>query len=127
MNIMITNFPFLPVAVLLFIFPPIKPRTSRHPNQIYVNKRNSFMVQKSHISFCSFYWSLFLPITMELFCFFFFVNCAHFIFSTLFLTDSLEKCQTKNFENEYYTCCNLQILYPQSTPQRNQAKLKKKR
>ena len=43
-NIMITNFLFLPVAVLLFIFPPLKPRTSKHPNQIYANKRNSFMV-----------------------------------------------------------------------------------
>ena len=43
-NIIITNFLFLPVAVLLFIFPPLKPRTSKHPNQIYANKRNSFMV-----------------------------------------------------------------------------------
>ena len=43
-NIMITNFLFLPVAVLLFIFPSLKPRTSKHPNQIYANKRNSFMV-----------------------------------------------------------------------------------
>ena len=43
-NIMITNFPFLPMAVLLFIFPPLKPRTSKHPNQIYANKRNSFIV-----------------------------------------------------------------------------------
>ena len=43
-NIMITNFLFLPVAVLLFIFPPLKPRTSKHPNQIYGNKKNSFMV-----------------------------------------------------------------------------------
>ena len=25
---------------------------------------------------------------------------------TLFLTDSLEKCQTKSFENEYSTFCN---------------------
>ena len=40
-NIMITNFLFLPVAVLLFIFPPSKPRTS---NQIYANTKNSFMV-----------------------------------------------------------------------------------
>ena len=38
MNIMITNFPFLPVVVLLFIFPLLKPRTSKHPNQIYANK-----------------------------------------------------------------------------------------
>ena len=38
-EIMTTNFLFLPVAVLLFIFPPLKPRTSKHPN-----KRNSFMV-----------------------------------------------------------------------------------
>ena len=43
-NIVITNFLFLPVAVLLFIFPPLKPRTSTHPNQIYANKKNSFMV-----------------------------------------------------------------------------------
>ena len=43
-NIMITNFLFLPVAVLLFTFRPLKPRTSKHPNQIYANKRNSFMV-----------------------------------------------------------------------------------
>ena len=33
-NIMITNFLFLPVAVLLFIFPPLKPRTSKHPKQM---------------------------------------------------------------------------------------------
>ena len=26
---------------------------------------------------------------------------------TLFLTDSLEKCQTKSFENEYSTFCNV--------------------
>ena len=25
---------------------------------------------------------------------------------TLFLTNSLEKCQTKSFENEYFTFCN---------------------
>ena len=32
---------------------------------------------KSHISFRSFYWSLLLPIMIELFClFFFFVNCV---------------------------------------------------
>ena len=43
-NITITNFLFLPVAVLLFIFPLFKPRTSKHPNQIYANKKNSFMV-----------------------------------------------------------------------------------
>ena len=43
-NIMITNFLFLPMAVLLFIFPLLKPHTSKHPNQIYANKRNSFMV-----------------------------------------------------------------------------------
>ena len=52
---------------LLFTFPPLKPRTLKHPNQIYANKRNLFMVQKSHISFRSFYWSLLLPIMMELF------------------------------------------------------------
>ena len=44
MNIMITNFLFLLVAVLLFIFPLLNPRTSRHPNQIYASKRNLFMV-----------------------------------------------------------------------------------
>ena len=43
-NIMTTNFLFLPIAVLLFTFPPLKPRTLKHPNQIYANKRNSFMV-----------------------------------------------------------------------------------
>ena len=43
-NIMITNFLFLPVAALLFIFPPFKPRASKHPNQIYANKKNSLMV-----------------------------------------------------------------------------------
>ena len=43
-NIMIKNFLFLPVAILLFIFPALKPRTSKHPNQIYANKKNSFMV-----------------------------------------------------------------------------------
>ena len=43
-TIMIANFLFLPVAVLLFIFLPLKPRTSKHPNQIYANKRNSCMV-----------------------------------------------------------------------------------
>ena len=44
MNIIITNFLFLPVAVLLFIFPPLKPLTSKHPNQSYANKKNSCMV-----------------------------------------------------------------------------------
>ena len=43
-TVMTTNFLFLPVAVLPFIFPPLKPRTSKHPNQIYANKKNSFMV-----------------------------------------------------------------------------------
>ena len=33
---------------------------------------------------------------------------------TLFLTDSLEKCQTKSFENEYSTFCNFQILFHKS-------------
>ena len=32
-NIMTTNFLFLPVAVLLFTFPPLKSRTLKHPNQ----------------------------------------------------------------------------------------------
>ena len=43
-NIMTTYFLFLPVAVLLFIFSLLKPGTSKHPNQIYANKKNSFMV-----------------------------------------------------------------------------------
>ena len=43
-NIKMTNFLFLPVAVLLFIFPLLKPRTSKHPNQIYASKKNSFIV-----------------------------------------------------------------------------------
>ena len=38
------NFLFLPVAVVLFIVSPLKPHTLKHPNQIYANKRNSFMV-----------------------------------------------------------------------------------
>ena len=42
-NVMITNFPFLLMAVLLFIFPPFKLFTLKHPNQIYVNRRNSCM------------------------------------------------------------------------------------
>ena len=112
---MTTIFLFLPVAVLLFTFPPLKPRTSKHPNQIYANKRNSFMVYKSHISFRSFYWSLLLPIMIELFSLFFFVNCVLYISDslhlfTLFLTDSLEKCQTKSFENEYSTFCYYNML-----------------
>ena len=112
---MITNFLFLPVAVLLFIFPPLKPRTSKHPNQIYANKKNSFMVYKSHISFRSFYWSLHLPIMIEFFPFFFFrqlilyINDSLYLF-TLLLTDSLEKCHTKSFENEYTSLCNLFAL-----------------
>ena len=44
MNITTTNFLFLPMAVLLFTFPPLKPRTLKHPNQVYANKRNSFLV-----------------------------------------------------------------------------------
>ena len=36
---------------------------------------------------------------------------------TLFLTDSLKKCQTKSFKNEYSTFCNFQILYHKSTLQ----------
>ena len=38
-NIMTTNFLFLPVAILLFIFPLLKPRTSKHANQIMQTKR----------------------------------------------------------------------------------------
>ena len=43
-NTLITNFLFLPMAVLLSIFPSLKPRTAKHLNQIYANKRNLFMV-----------------------------------------------------------------------------------
>ena len=43
-NITITNFLFLPLAVLFSIFPLLKPRTSKHPNQIYANKNILFMV-----------------------------------------------------------------------------------
>ena len=43
-------------------------------------------------------------------------------FFTLFLTDYLEKYQTKSFENEYPTSCNFQILYHQSTLQIIQSK-----
>ena len=31
---------------------------------------------------------------------------------TLFLTDSLKKCQTKSFENEYSTFCNVSTVFP---------------
>ena len=37
------NYPFLPEFALLVIFPPLNPLTSKHPNQIYVKKRNSCM------------------------------------------------------------------------------------
>ena len=37
---------------------------------------------------------------------------------TLLLTDFLEKCQTKSFENEYSTFCHFRILYHQSTLQK---------
>ena len=75
------------------------------PKPIYANKRNSFMVKKSHISFRSFYWSLLLPITIELFPFFLFRQLCLYVSDslhlfTLFLTDSLKKCQTKSFENK---------------------------
>ena len=117
---MTTNFLFLPVAVLLFTFPLLKPRTLKHPNQIYANKRNSCMVYKSHISFRS-YWSLLLSTMIELF-FRFRQLCLYITDSlhlfTQFLTDSLEKCQTKSFENEYSTFCNFQILYHKSTLQK---------
>ena len=120
---MTTNFLFLPVAVLLFTFPPLKPRTLKHPNQIYANKRNSFMVLKSLISFRSFYWSLlFTNHDRAFFPFFLFRQLCLYISDslhlfTLFLTDSLKKCQTKSFENEYSTFCNFQILYHKSTLQ----------
>ena len=42
-NTMMVNFPFLPEALLLFISPPLKPLTSKLPNQIYVNKKNLCM------------------------------------------------------------------------------------
>ena len=64
------------------------------------------------ISFRSFHWSLLLPITIELFPFFLFHRLCLYISDslhlfTLFLTDSLEKCQTKSSEDAYSTFCNL--------------------
>ena len=44
---------------------------------------------------------------------FLFLPAAVLLF-TLSLTDSLEKCPTKSFENEYSTFCNFQILYHKS-------------
>ena len=38
------KFSILARGRILFTFPPLKPRTLKHPNQIYTNKRNSFMV-----------------------------------------------------------------------------------
>ena len=104
MNTRLANFPFLPKAVLLFIFPPLKPLTSKHLNQIYVNKRNLCMAQKSHIRFRFFYWSLLLPITMESISFSLFRQLCLYISDllpllSLFLTDSFKKCLTKSFDN----------------------------
>ena len=40
---MMTTFPFLAQAVMPFISLLLKPLGSNHPNQIYVNKKNSCM------------------------------------------------------------------------------------
>ena len=67
-NTAITNFLFLPVAVLLFIFLPLKRFTSKHPNQIYAKKKGIRVWPKNHIlgsapstgrSFYQSRWSLF--------------------------------------------------------------------
>ena len=42
------KFLFLPVAALLFIFRPLKPRTSKHPNQIYANKEFVYGLKITH-------------------------------------------------------------------------------
>ena len=99
-----------------FHFPLLKPRTSKHPNQIYANKKNSLW-SKNYT----------LVSTPSIGCFFYQSRCSFFPFFsflsivslftdslylfTLFLMDSLEKCQTKSFENEYSTFCDFQILY----------------
>ena len=65
----------------------------------------------------------FLPIMIEpFFPFFLFRQLCLYISDslhlfTLILTDSLEKYQTKSFENEYSTFCNFQILHHKSTLQ----------
>ena len=83
LNTTMANFPFLPVAVLLFISLPLKQLTSKQPNQIYVNKINSCVAKKSKMSFRSFYWSLFYQSRWSL-----------FSFSS---TASLYKCLTSSF------------------------------
>ena len=59
---------------------------------------------------------LLLPIMIELFPFFFFRQLCLYTsdsrhFFTLFLTDSLEKCQTKSFENECSTFYRARPIY----------------
>ena len=76
-NIMTTNFLFLPVAVLLFTFPPLKPRTLKHPNQIYANKRIRLWSKNHTLVSAPSIGRFFLPIMIEpFFPFFFFVNCV---------------------------------------------------
>ena len=48
-NTAITNFLFLPMAVLLFIFLPLKRFTSKYPNQIYAKKKGIRVWPKNHI------------------------------------------------------------------------------
>ena len=76
-NIMITNFLFLPVAVLLFIFPPLKPRTSNIQTK-FMQTKGIRLWSKNHTLVSApsvgrfFYQSRysFFPL------FFFFVNCV---------------------------------------------------
>ena len=109
---MMAKFAFLPEAVLLFISPPLKPLTSKHPNQIYVNKRNSCTAEKLYIIFRS-YWLLLLPITMEPFSFLFFRQlCLYIIDSLYFLYSipdefSLKVSNEKLRKYKYPTFCDL--------------------
>ena len=109
----ITNFLFLPVAILLFIFPLLKPRTSKHPNQIMQTKgirlwsKNYTLASTPSIGrFYQSQCSIFLFFFRQLCCY---ISDSFHLF-TLFLTDSLEKCQTKSFENEYSTFCNFHLI-----------------
>ena len=92
-----------------------KPNLCKQKEFVY-GLKNYTLVSASSIG------SLLLPIVMEPFslfrqlCLYIHVSDSLHLF-TLFLTDSLEKCQTKSFENEYSTFCNFQILYHESTLQ----------
>ena len=117
-NRMITNFLFFPVTVLFSCF-----HSWSHAQQ---NIQNKFMQTKG-IRWWSKNYTLvsapsigrfFLPFTIEVFSFFLFRQlCLHISdslhFFTLFLTNSLKKCQRKSFKNEYSTFCNFRILYHQ--------------